>query len=98
MKTEDIILLHHKLDLLLWALSGVSAPQEAPKPIPGCGGMTSSNCPLCKSPVYLNVDPIKGEVSRRCSCSLGVTSTGPSPLLQLLANTHYSIGKDHKDE
>lgn len=97
MSGEDIVLLHHKLDVIMWRLSGRHVSPAAPRPIPGCGGQTDAICPFCQANVYLNVDPIKGAVNRQCGCTTGLVSTGPSPILNQRSSNLFAIGGEKDD-
>ncbi len=79
--TDDIVLLHHKLDLLINALLN---PQilATLKVLPAMGsGTTNSTCPVCKDSVRIAIYPSSGEIKRECRCNkdLGVQSLGPLP-------------------
>lgn len=97
MKSEDTVLLHHKLDVIMWRLLGRNVSPSPPRPIPGCGGQTDAVCPFCQANVYLNVDPIKGEINRQCGCSTGLISTGPSPILTMSPGNLFSVGGNRDD-
>jgi hypothetical protein len=83
--TDDIVLLHHKLDLILRLLEQMH-PQllETLKVLPSMGsGTTNSKCPVCKEGVKISIYPSSGEIRRECRCNkdLGVRSLGPLPTI-----------------
>jgi hypothetical protein len=81
--TDDLVLLHHKLDLLISALVS-SANLSTLRVLPAVGsGVTNSTCPVCKSAVKIAIYPSSGEIKRECGCNgdLGVRSLGPLPAL-----------------
>ena len=83
--TDDIVLLHHKLDLVLDLLLR-SNPKllDTLQVLPfGSAGSTNSSCPVCKEAVRIAIYPSSGEIKRECRCNkdLGVQSVGPLPAL-----------------
>jgi hypothetical protein len=83
--TDDIVLLHYKLDLILDLLLR-SNPKlvDTLQVLPfGTAGSTNSSCPVCKEAVRIAIYPSSGEIKRECRCNkdLGVQSVGPLPAL-----------------
>ena len=69
MRSEDLIRVEHKLDLIIRAL------QESNlmiKDLPDLIGIREDTCSLCNYKIKLIVDPVNGEVIRKCGCKLPV--------------------------
>lgn len=86
--TDDIVLLHHKLDLildlLLRSLPANPKLMDTLQVLPfGSAGSTNSSCPVCKEAVRIAIYPSSGEIKRECRCNkdLGVQSLGPLPAM-----------------
>ena len=74
MTSEDILLIHHKLDLILCLLS---KPQSLPKlTLPGATTDSNATCPVCSTTVKIQRDISSGELQRQCACldALGIRS------------------------
>lgn len=74
MLSEDILLLHHKMDLIIQILS-----KNGGIPLSIIQGTTFTNatCPLCKEAVEIRYNMKTGEIRRHCGCvaALGIRAT-----------------------
>jgi len=76
MHSEDVILLHHKIDIIIKLLS-----HKAGTPLSIIPGSTFTNatCPMCAMAVEIRYNMKTGEIRRHCGCAeaLGVRETTP---------------------
>jgi hypothetical protein len=76
MISEDILLLHHKMDIIIRILS-----KHGGDPLSIIKGTTFTNtsCPLCNQAVEIRYNMKTGEIRRHCGCidALGIRSTTP---------------------
>ena len=69
MKSYDLIRLEHKIDLIIRALQESNLMLQD---LPNLEGVREDTCALCNFKIKLIVDPVAGEVIRKCGCKLPI--------------------------